>query len=82
MAKGCLVISTNVGSIPSVIIHDFNGLLIKPHDLSSIIQTIELLIRLEYDISKIRRNAISTAKNFSFEKQIILFENILNEKFV
>jgi glycosyltransferase involved in cell wall biosynthesis len=79
MANGCIVISTNVGSIPFIIKDNYNGILIQPHCLDSILNTIKSIIDTPVDLRKIRINALITAQMFSFENQIQIFEKILNE---
>lgn len=79
MANGCFVISSNVGSIPFIIKHNHNGILINPHNFDNILTVVNSIIDQKYNIKEIRLNAIRTATVYSFENQVKIFEKILNE---
>lgn len=78
MASGCLVLSTDVGSIPYVIKDNINGFLFKPQNPDSLKN---ILLRISHMDSSfltlVRQNGLKTAKRYSYEKQIKTLKHLL-----
>lgn len=79
MACELAIISTKVGSIPDLVNHDFNGLLIDAGDQTGLAAA---LSRLEKDSGLRKRLALNARKtivqNNSIEKAVHAFQRILN----
>ncbi len=69
MAKGCLILATSVGGIPSIVDHSKTGFLFKPFSSEEIKKTISFLIDNQVDSKQICLKALETAKKYSFENQ-------------
>lgn len=84
MAFSKPVIGSSVGGIPSVIQHNFNGLLVEPKNIEKLAKAIESILSNKKKAKEMGLNAFKTAKSFSPEKSISklinLFEEGLNEK--
>jgi len=84
LAKGCAIVSTNVGAIRETIQDQTNGFLIKPKDRYDLKQKIEILIKDEKLRKTMGEKSIEIFKNkFTFEhveKNIIKIFNKTLEK--
>jgi glycosyltransferase involved in cell wall biosynthesis len=69
MANGCLVLASNVGSIPHIVKHGKNGFLFQPKSTSSIVELLQSLKHDPFNFHEIQNNALQTAKDYSFESQ-------------
>jgi L-malate glycosyltransferase len=78
MACGCVVLASNVGSIPNVIKHEVNGLLFQPRSTTSLIEQLDKIINNRYNLTAIRLNALKTAKEYAFENQSATFTKALS----
>lgn len=67
MACGNLVISTNIGGLPNLIIDGYNGRLINP-DEDELLEALDETIRNEKMRKQMERNAVDVAIAFSKEK--------------
>lgn len=67
MACGNIVISTNIGGLPNLIINDFNGVLINP-DKNELLEAVENILVNEDYRNKLQKNALEVSKEFSKEK--------------
>ena len=77
MAVGKVIISTNVGGIPEVVINDENGLVIEPGDVSSLLKAMErVLIDVEFIKKCSKNNVKKIEEKFSMEKMHIEIRNI------
>ena len=63
MAAGLPVISTNVGSIPEIIINKVNGFIIEPGDTNHLYDCIIKLSSNQLLYNKISKNNINDIKN-------------------
>lgn len=79
MAKGCLVIATKVGGIPSIIEDGYNGFLIQPFKVDSISNVIKKLVLEKPDVTDIKKAGRNTALKYAKEnQQKVLFNNLLS----
>jgi glycosyltransferase involved in cell wall biosynthesis len=69
LAKGCAIVSTNVGAIPEVIGNE-NGYIVNPGDICAIRSAIEQIDLDRAKLKTIKRNNIEKSKNFSLEKNV------------
>lgn len=66
MARGCITIGSLGEGIDGVIIHGYNGFLVPAGDENELIRLLEFIDGLtKFELQKISRNAINTAKNLS-----------------
>lgn len=66
MACGNVVIATNVGGLPDLIINGYNGLLIEP-DANALAEALTLVIENPDIRNKLSSNAISVSQSFSID---------------
>ena len=78
MACGCVVFSSNVGSITTIVKEEFNGILFNPLDENDFYQKADLIFNNEFDLDKLRTNSLEIARKYAFENQINIFEKVLN----
>ena len=69
MSRGLAVIATTVGSIPDIITHGFNGLLVSPKNIEALKEAIELLIQDEKLRNSIIKEGYHTANKATFQLQ-------------
>jgi glycosyltransferase involved in cell wall biosynthesis len=79
MACGCVIFSSNVGSIPTIVKNGFNGILFNPYDENDFYNKANMIFNNEFDLDKFRTNSLDMASFYAFENQIIIFEKILND---
>lgn len=80
MSKGIPNISTNIASIPEVIINDENGFLIKPGDVDALSQRLVSLINDPNLRKRFSDNSYNTVKNgFSLDYHITKLKHIYDE---
>ena len=80
MACGLPVIGTNVGGIPEIISDSYNGYLVTPNDASVLAQRIEKAINDDSLSKRFIKNGLKTvANNFTSEKQLNIFFDMLRE---
>lgn len=66
-ASGNVVIATNIGGLPNLIINDYNGILINP-DKNELFKAIKRVV-LDKDLrTKLSSNAVNVAQEFDKEK--------------
>jgi len=70
MAAGKPVVSTNVGGIPEVVVDGETGILVPPHDPTTLAQAVIRLAEDETLRNKMGRAGLKRAKNFSIGKMI------------
>ncbi|WP_300564581.1 N-acetyl-alpha-D-glucosaminyl L-malate synthase BshA [Flavobacterium sp.] len=76
MACNVPVISSNSGGLPEVNIDGFSGYLSDVGDVSSMATNALKIISDDEILNQFKRNALETAKNFSIEKIVPLYENL------
>ncbi|MBC5624102.1 glycosyltransferase family 4 protein [Clostridium sp. NSJ-49] len=77
MARGIPNISTNIGGIPNVIKHNYNGMLISPGDLEELSKIIDYLISNKQIRTELSKNAYNTIKcKFSIDNYNNNFRNV------
>lgn len=81
MSQGKLIIATNVGGVPEIIIDRENGFLIEPGKAKDLAEKIDYVLNLpEEEKRMVRENARKTVeKNFSIDKMVKEYENLYKE---
>ena len=80
MAAGCAVITTDDGSIKSVVKNSYNGILIPKHSPKRFAETLKEIIDGQIDIKELGRNAQSFAQsNLSFSTYIQKLDGIYHK---
>lgn len=84
MAIGLPIIASNIGSIPDVLKHNYNGLLIEPNDLEQLVIFLEYLIENEVIREKLGTNGLKTVLNsHEWNKVFELYKNeLINMKYI
>ncbi|NLS44994.1 MAG: glycosyltransferase family 4 protein [Firmicutes bacterium] len=80
MASGCAVITTHIGGLANMIIHDYNGLLIKPTP-DSLLEATEYLFKNENERHRLGENAKEVARAFDIKHWKHKWEKIINRVF-
>jgi len=79
MASKCLVIANHIPGVNNLVIHEFNGFLVKNNDVNEYAEIIEkILSATNSDFDTIRENAFTTAKKYSREEFIPAYLLLLN----
>jgi len=68
MAYGCVPIAFNVGAVNEIIQNGTTGFLVDTGDIESMADLVEMLSRKRNKLTSIKKNAMSRAKEFSWEK--------------
>jgi len=77
MAAGLAVVASNVGGIPEVVRHEYNGLLVPPSDAGALAAALERLITHPGLAERLGDEARETvARRFSFERMVSEFEQL------
>ncbi len=79
-AAGIPIIATDVGGIPEVVLHNFNGYLISPNSVDDIVDKILYLIENRELAKKMGQNGRSLVKKkFSVDKMVSSYINLYRE---
>lgn len=70
MSCGSAVITTDNGGIKDFVIDEYNGLIVEKHNEKDLMQKIEILINDDCKRLELMKNALETAKNFSWENSV------------
>jgi glycosyltransferase involved in cell wall biosynthesis len=79
MAAGKPVVASNVGGIPDLVQHDYNGLLVLPGDVKALAASIELLIDDPEKAKLMGQRGRELCPHFSVERMIEKIENLYEE---
>ena len=79
MARGLVVVATNVGGISSVIENNKNGVIINPHQTSEIINSIIKIIIDKNFRDYLVENGYKLVFNVTFENESLKFISILRK---
>ena len=78
MATNNAIVATNVGGLPNLIVHGFNGLLIEP-TVSSLIRAVESLLNNRAKMAAMAEAGLRVAPAFEKEKWNCHWQKIINE---
>lgn len=70
MTCGAAVITTDTGGMRDFVIENENGLIVEKHNINDLVEKIEKLIKDKELRNKLSKNAIETAKKFSWDEII------------
>ncbi len=70
MMAGITVISTNFRSIPEIVTHDYNGLLVSPMSVSELVAAIEQLALDRDQLSRLAHNNYAMSHNFTADRLV------------
>jgi len=79
MALGFPIVSTNVGGLPFLIDHNFNGILVDKNDTEKMTQEIINLLENQKKVNMLSKNARRKAETFSWKNIEKQWEKLLNE---
>ena len=80
MACGCAVVSTDIGGVRDYAEHEVTALLSPPNDPKGLAQNVERLLRDETLRLKIAEAGRRRIQDFTWERNVTLFENFLTQK--
>ena len=70
MMAGIPIISTNFRSIPEIVTHEHNGLLVSPSSVNELTDAIERLATNRNLLQQLALNNLATSQNFTAEKLV------------
>ena len=70
LAAGKIIISSNLKGICEVLIHKKNALICKSFSKNAWEKIIKKIISNEYQLNKIRKNALNTAKYYTWDNRV------------
>lgn len=76
MARGCIVVATNVGGLPEIVKDGEVGLLHQPESIEDMEDKIDQLIKNQSQLQTLSDNAIKAVEKYSFERYAILFSSL------
>lgn len=76
MARGIIVVATNVGGIPGQIKNKVNGFLFDPGNENQLLNILNQIVSNKINQIEIRKNALLVSKKYTFENQ----KNLILEK--
>ena len=79
MAAGTVAVASNVGCISEIIVDGYNGFLLSKVSPDLIAQSVIRLIESNELVSKCRRNAYETSRNFSITNMVSSFVDCMSE---
>ncbi len=79
LSKGLPVIASNIGAIPEIIKDGQNGFLFPPGDVDYLAEIIKKVTNDEKILLPLSKNSISSARNFKFENQANIIQDILEK---
>lgn len=82
MASGLPIIASNIGGIPTVVRHEWNGLLIPPRDPSAISQAITRLITDSSLRKRLINNGLEYARQHTVERETEKMMNIVRSYYL
>lgn len=76
MARGCVVVASNIGGLPEVVKDGEVGLLHQTEDVEDMVAQIQSLLENRVRTIQLSRNALLYVSQFSFEKYATAFCNL------
>jgi len=75
LASGKIIISSKLNGICEVLKHEYNALLAEKYSIESWSKTLNNLLSGKYNISKLSKNSILTAKKYTWNKRVKIILN-------
>jgi glycosyltransferase involved in cell wall biosynthesis len=76
LAAGKIIVSSKLDGICEVLKHKFNSIITEGFETHDWENSINSILKNDYDLSLIRQNAIKTAKNYTWEKRVKIITNL------
>ena len=76
MARGCVVVASNIGGLPEVVKNEVVGVLHESENLNGMVDAISSLIENRNDLDRLSRKARAYAQNFVHERYSNLINNL------
>ena len=70
LAAGKITLASKRDGICEVLKHDYNSIIVNKYDLKTWVKEVNKILNKKYDLFKLRRNSILTAKKFSWDKRV------------
>ena len=80
LQMGCVpVVMDSFGSLQEIIVHNYNGLIIKNDDIQEMANAVQSLITNKEKLLQLSVNAISSSENFTLEKTAQKWKDLFNQ---
>jgi len=80
LASGKIILSSKLDGICEVLKHNNNSLIIDKYDPKKWIEVIKNVLKNKYNLNKLRKNSISTANKYTWNKRVIKILNATKRK--
>ena len=70
MNQGLPVIASNIGGVPEIVKHSYNGFLVRPNNVEDLVSVLDLVMTNENLVTQMSKNAIESSKKFPVEKNV------------
>ena len=75
LASGKIILSSKLDGICEVLKHNHNSIIIDKYDPKKWIEAINNVLKNKYNLNKLRKNSISTANKYTWNKRVIKILN-------
>jgi len=79
MARGVPVVASRTGGIPEIVVHGSNGLLFTRGSVPELAKALAELLGSDERWSRLSRNALATARRFTWEKAVEEIDHVYEE---
>ena len=76
LASGKIILSSKRDGICEILKHNYNSIIVNKYDLDCWIYEIDKIMSKKYDLIKLRKNSLKTAKKYTWDKRV---DRILKE---
>lgn len=78
LASGRIILSSKRDGICEILKHNFNSIIVREYNLLEWEKSINAVLENKYNLTKLKKNSLITAKNYTWEKRV---EKIMNVNF-
>ena len=77
LASGKIILASKRNGICEVLKHNYNSIIVNKYELNNWINEINKIMNKKYNLIKLRKNSLKTARKYTWDKRV---ERILNFK--
>ena len=70
LAAGKIILASKRDGICEILKHNFNSIIVNKYALEDWVLAMKNILNKNYDLKKIRKNSIKTAKNYTWDKRV------------
>ena len=78
LAAGRIILASRRDGITEVLKHNYNSIIVNKYNLNAWSQAINEILDHKYNVTKLRKNSILTAKKFTWDKRVSKIFDINN----